>query len=714
MTVDPLRWDAPWTLLDEDIDENAVLLTVRSDLSEYDVPFDIVIGIEMLTVTARMDSTHYVVTRGVRGSDALSVAERTHFAGARVAGLPETIVVTKGAKEWDYTAIADNLKTKEISPGGELEATWSVHTRNPDLWLPDIDARVVISDRTGVIWSGLVGRVSIVNRKDHHGNDWSDISITARGYLITAGWDGYEDSKVFPAFTAGHTIMETARDERAPLISTLNTYVTHGGQSISQPFEAIGQTPRQIWDRVCAAGDVGEPLDYWIRTDDDGTAYLHVLRRDGCPVIHVPWATVASVPLVWEAESNRSKIAGRYAKGFLVQDMGGSPTRWLYKDYSGQIDNLALLKQIEDQVLTWAFPLRAQAGSPLVLEWPKEVYEDDEVTPIPLWRIRAGWLVTLQDVTAWNEDLPIDQLQIVAVERDHVKHKVSLQLGQRFDDLDIAAQFTGREVGKLGAPASGLIPQYVVPPEGVPMDYRHEVVSWGASGTKIGYKPIGEDADISTIWYGIDGGGSAIEAGRKLSIPIDNNLYVRGLRLRSGDGDETTLDPVTISLTVRHGTAGATPTETDLAALALSAEVYAEKDLSEDQTAPEHVTAVDADEYLAVIVDAGADATKASLGLLIQRREGSNRGAVDAPTIDSVNAARDVNNVTTFTIVTTRLCQAQVEYGPNTFYRSRSFKTEHFALTTTIQVLGLPSDTHYRVHVWNIDGDTTVSADATV
>lgn len=711
-----IRWAPPEAILARTLNADDVTLEVESDagFEDYNAPFDIVAGLEMLTVTARAGAV-WSVDRPVRGS-ALAV----HYGGSKITALPHTIVLTKGETVWDYTAIARNLHHREESPGGEIEASWEFDTAHPEDWLPEPEAQLLLShdlETPGTFvpyFGGIVGRISC-EKKDatsYH------VTIAARGYWTTLAWDGFDGSHVYPAETAGYQVIEDALGVHAPWIASDDFYIVDGGQSIPQDLEVIGKSVRQIVDDICAAGDVGEPLDRYVRTDTDGAPKFHLLRRSRQPVIRIPWESIQPIKLAWDTELQRTKVFLKWRDGWLPKTaVGATVTRWKPVDVSTQVDNLDFAVQIANQVLAETADLHALSDGGVVLEWPKPVYDDDDNEIVP-FTIRAGWLVEFTDVDPWLPSLPIGQMQIKALDCDHAHYKVALTLGPVIeDDLTQASGFVAKESKLLGNAVNSLIPQNITPPEGVPQGVSSQAVSAGASGSKIGYKKLADDADYSTIWVSIDGGGSVIATGRKPDIPIDVRMLVRGFRLVANDGDPTSPGPGTINLTIGHGTTADLPgAGTTVGTIGVTSGDYrASKDLDEDEDADEHVVQVEPTDYLSVTVEDDIDSIGyASLGILVQRLEGSSRPAGATPIIVSVSATRDGSNVTTFTVTTDRFCTLQIEYGETTDYGSRSYRTEINQRESTLQVKGLPATTHYRAHVWDVDENETIGTDQTV
>lgn len=706
-----LAWAPSMTKLRFDIVAGATQLEVLTDDGFVrDAPFEIVLGTEIRMVTAKVSAVIWNLNpTPLRGSG----PSEPHFAEASVSMRPHTIEVRKGAEYWDYTAIAmDTLKTHEVSPGGEIEAVWELWTSHPETWLPAVDARVLITDIDGSYFGGLTS-IPAIERKD---DGSCHITVTAVGYVVTADEDGYDDERVWDAFTAGHTIIEESRNEKCPLISTSNTFVIAGGQSISTALQAIGSTPGELWRRICDAGDVGDALDYHVRTDDGGTPKLHLRRRIGEKRIKIPWESCQDVGLQWERSRQKNKVTVRWRDGKVVRQIGSGPTRWLYKDFSSQIDNLDLALQVADQLLAVTSVLNAVSSKPLVVEWPNQIFENDGVTPFPINRLRAGYRVDIVGILPWRPEMTIDDLRIVDLALDHRKHTAALQLGALTrDDLDLAAQYAGRETKKLGAPSSGIIPQYVTPPPGVSTPVETNITSWGAAGVdgtkgKLGWESVADDAAISPIWYGIDGGGEAITPGRKLEIPIEVAMYCVGLRLLANDGADPPGE-ATIEIIVSHDVFANYPASGLLIDnIAVAGGFTASKDFADVLPAgPGKQVLLNPTDYVTILVSPGATAKFASLALMVRRTEGSSRVVITETPVVTATAARAAGNRTVFTITTDRLCTAQVEYGPDATYRSKSYVTDQGRLVSSISIEGLPVNTHYKVHVWAADGVTDVA-----
>lgn len=712
-----LTWSPPFTELAADVAAGATQITVTTDAGfERGAPFEIVMGTEVRMVTSKASALVWNAAAASRNT-----TSEPHFAGGRVYMLPHTIEVNKGAFVKDYTAIAmRTLKTHEMSDGGEIECSWEFETSDPTTWLPPTDAHVRIKDLDGSYFGGLTARPEIVRRSD----GGCHITVTARGYIQAAGADGYDDSRIWDAFTAGHQIITDARDEKCQgLISGSNAFVIDGGQSISQPLDGIDQSPRQLWNTICDQGDVGDPLDLQVRTDNSGSPNLHLRRRPAAKLIKIPWATVTDVGLAWDVALQHTKVVVRWRDGRVVVQSGGGVTRTLRKDFSSSIDNVDLAYQVANQLLAETSVLNAIGNKPIVLEYPKPVYDTDGVTEIPHHRIRAGWRAELTGITAWRGDLPIPQFLIVDKGTDESRYKVTLQLGSLVrDDMDIAAQYTGRQTKRLGSTVSGLIPQFVTPPPGVPTGVASELTSWGASGVdgtkRLGWESIAKDAAISPIWVQIDGGGVVIALDRpRIEVNIDVEMWLCGLRLMANDGVGDPPGPAAISVNIKKGDLTTYPAATTLVG-AISVNGDPETiDFPDDVTLTGVNTMVllEPGMFLTVTMVAPAPtALMASLALMVRRTEDSSRGGAPSTPTVTATSSTDAQGLVTFTVTTNMICTAQIEYGPDTNYRSKTLVSPQPKRVQTIVQAGIPAGFHYKVHVWNADGVHNVTADQVI
>ncbi len=717
----------------------ATLALVDDTLFAVGVGDELLIGEEIVEITGGSGTVAdpWTLLRGRRGTTAVP-----HYAGASVSTLPHTLEFTKGATTWDLTAVAQpTVIHLTISPGGEMSCDIEFFTYDPAAYLVEADSLFVMKARGRPYFSGICLRPQIIRRDD----GGAHIHLQVRGYYKTLSWDVYT-STIAPvlappppagtggvaapgfgwwaAYTAEHTICEEAVRDLCPFISLDYSHVIHGGQSISKEYNGKGKSAQEIITAVTAQGDVGEAVDHHVWTDVDGGHKLELLRRSGAPLLKVPVSTVQDVSLAWEAEQQKTKVVLTYANGIVVQTTpGATVTRTLQVDVSNQIDDLGTATSIARQLLYHASLLQA-IGDNLVLEWPKKVYDSNDM-PVAHWEVRAGMAVLLcnDDLTPllpWVADLPIGLLFVKQTECNHRTRKTSLALTEYMTYMEIATMYATnvkREAQNPASPAQQPVSgPAVAPPENMTMPgaLSPSVVTPGNSG-RIGYDKVADEADISGPTYAMETENDVLVPGRKadLIFPVDGQVL--GFRMTARTKEEPSLTgscSVNVGYLPKAGgfvAAGSAFTTLTIA----SDNEMTPVDLDPIQSAPDHVRYVEAGDHLSFVLNTVSAFKVIEILVVFRRTEGSARAAgTSAPIIQAVSATRDGNNVTTFTITSDQAAYAQIEYGLDTTYGSLSGKSEIQRDHPEILVVGLPQETiHYRAHVWDSDNHETISAD---
>jgi hypothetical protein len=257
-----------------------------------------------------------------------ALAER-HGRGAYL--IEVTIQVSVGVVPLDHSGVARNLKHKEASPEGEIEATWEIVTRDPATWTPDLDYDAhqpvpftLSSNESGTFvpfFGGFIGRVV----DSQMPNGFHRLQITGRGAYITLSWQPILNEATFPADTAGHVMVETVYGVYAPYISSDHTHIVDGGLQLGQEFEQIGRTSRDCIDYVSKRGEPdGEALDWYVRTDTDGNPKLWLFKRTRHPTVEIPISTLkAPASMVRDVEYVKNMVIVKWAGGYVDEAAGG-------------------------------------------------------------------------------------------------------------------------------------------------------------------------------------------------------------------------------------------------------------------------------------------------------------------------------------------------------------------------------------------------------
>lgn len=615
----------------------------------------------------------------------------------------------------DQTGVAQHLVTREAEPEGEIEATWDIYTRTPALYTPNMKALptrfTLYENSTGVFvpfFGGYIGRVA-----DSQGrNGFHQLQITGRGAYITLAWTPITTSKTWPADTAEHTMIEEALALYAPYVSNSHEHILDGGLQIGAQMEGIQKTVRQLLDFVRSRGDsAGQALDWLVRTDPDAAFKLWLIIRSREPVIEIPITSLkAPTTFVQDYEHGKNMVSIKWQRGYVDEVLPGNngAVRGIVRDYSSQIDNEPLAREVAGMILKNLATFDAISDGQVVLEHPKPIYKNG--APFPPHLVKAGWMA---NITGWTGGLTIATAPIKALTANHqVRHELELNLGELLeDDLQIAEQYFGKQTTILGSQGAGLIPLNIAPPEGMPNAVQSDAIGVGASG-QTGWRTTGPDADIEQWTYVINGGDEVIVPGRQ--SPVDDmeiNGRILGFKLK---GDDKADPPAAGSITIEVYLAHTADLETGaigtlVATIGLSDAFQDQQMLDEPPGTANIIFPVIAGDALIYKVIA-ADIVK-SVGVtpLLQRTGGSGKQAgTGAPTIISQTATRDASTgVVTFTVVCDRPCHVQIEYGRGTGYMSKSQPEEIIKTTSNIGVI-LKPPANWRAIAKDDAGHTTV------
>lgn len=625
----------------------------------------------------------------------------------------------------DRTGVAQNIRHRE-GENGELEATWEITTRSPAAYTPNMQGDpvpfILSSNETGAFvpfFGGHVGRVA--NQRDHRGIH--HLSFTGRSGGKTLEWNGYGDSHTWPADTPAHTVVTDAISAWDPWISPSMEHVLDGSLQIGELFDGIGSSPRAIIDHVVARGGdpSGEPLEWYVRTDIDGAQKFWLVLRGRNPLVTVPLARLEPMGFVLDYEQQRTRIVIKWQGGYVDESPPGTTgaTRWRYFDYSTRIDNRELAQQIAKTYLKYWSTLEAISDGEVRIVGPELVggYEP--------FRLRTGYRL---NITGWDGGFPIGIVPIRGLEANHHEHGVSLTLGKMTEDeLDYAEQFTGRQAKMLGNATSGLIPQNIAPPEGVPYQVSSPAASYGAGG-KLGWSSVAPDAEVVSPVYMINAGYDTdgvtpfkIQPGRKDDFQIGIGGRVVGFQMLGTDGDTTTPGPGSISVKVGHGTFVTHPAAgTERTTLQIAGDTKMALNLDEPTTTPALNTRfpVEPTDYLSfeVLDDVPDEAdrlNRVAIMILIQRTQGSAKGpSTGAPVILGQSHTRDATSgQSLFSVTTDRPSHVQIQYGEDTTYKSKSRPYEVLSTAVILREKPITSPFHWRVIATDDNGHVTTGDD---
>lgn len=706
----PIAWAPRRVRLARRADTGLAELTIRPS-AELEAPYLAKLGTELVNVQSQVGNILSLET----------APSEPHGAGAYLSEVTIRLKVFGAFGEADWSAIAQGLHHKEASPEGEVEATWTITTLYPYNYVPDpfLEANptpfMLYSNESGdwvPFFSGHLGRIS----QAVYPNGFTKLSFTGRGWYITAGWLPIASPIEWTADTAAHVVVEDVLGTNGTYIDSSHTHILDGGYQIAEVFQGVGRYLKDVLSYVVGRDDESGPLDWYVRTDVDGAARLWLILRGRNLTIDVPISSLkAPATFANDYESYRTLIYVRWQGGIVdaVTPGASGAVRARYFDFSTQIDNEPLARQVAQALISNLGVLQTISDGAVVVEFPKPIYLFGD--PFPLHRVRAGWFV---NYTGWPGGVTLHvNNQIKGLEADHVQHLLSLNMGAIEDDVSIATQYLDKQTKLLGSPVSGLIPLNIAPPLGDPYQVGSNAAGLGSSGG-LGWFTE-KDADIVQSTYNIDGGGDFIPTGR---CPIPDKVEIGGrlVGFTFNASDSTDPDvPVagSIKVNIYYGHNGDLPSiGTLITTIELAAAFEGRKDLDEAPATVDVITDLIPGDYLSYEVNAAYDptVTHCSITRMIQRTGGSSRPeSGGSPTISSQSASRDsATGEVTFSIETDRPCRIQIEYGKTASYGNRSKVTEVVKKATTLPVI-LNTPYHWRVLARDADGHLTTGADQT-
>lgn len=710
----PVVWSPRIARLKRNAAAGATTIRTFESALDGESSFRARLGTEIVTMSGRVGDTWNV-------SPALVTAKRAEGLAVEVC----TLIAVGGGNGHglvDHTGVGINLRTREACPEGEIEATWDVVTRTPAVYTPNLDAPapcpfLLWENSSGTFlpfFGGFMGRVEDAQRR----NGFHRLTLTGRGGYITLSWRPVEVSHIYAASTAGHSMIQEALGVWDPYISPSTEHMIDGGLQIGQEYESVGRTVRQMIDFVTAKGESDNvPIDWMVRTELDGSQKLWIIKRTRQPTIEIPLSSLqAPAAFVKDYEHVKNKVTVKYRDGYVSEPTTAvvGAIRGIYRDYSTQIDNEDLARQVALAILANTTVIEAISSGQVVVEHPKPIYKNG--VPFPLHLVKAGWLATF---TGWTGGFPLETAQIKGIDADHRRHKLSLNAGKLLeDDLAVQEAFFGKQTTILGTPASALVPLAIAPPEGTSQQVQSNAASLGANG-QFGWRSVGPDSDIEQWTYNLFEGGEVITPGRKSPPdPMQINGRIIGFRLSGSVGETTDTGSITIDVYRSHA-ADFPALGTLMTTIAITSAVKGSTDLSEPPgVAPDVIFDVIGGDFLIYVVkdDPAPDAfTHVGITPLLQRTGGSGRAvAGGAAAILGASVARDADTgFVTFTVTTDRPCTVQIEYGETTNYMSKTAPTEIVKTVSHIPHPNIKSPFHYRAIAKDKEGHTTVGLDQT-
>lgn len=652
--------------------------------------------------------------------------------GAKAGALATEVTIRVVVNGLDHTGVATKLRHSERSPEGEIEATWEISTRTPGAYTPNLDGNPIpfqlLSNELGgwvPFFAGYMGRVT----DEQLYNGFHALKLTGRGGYVTLDWNGYGTSKIWPAETAGHRVIEDAIGAWDPYISPSTQHIIDGALQIGQELEGFGQSPRALINHVMGRGGdpSGSVLEWYVRTDTDGIMKLWVILRSRNPTISVPIHRLRAPGFAKDYELRRTRIVIKWQRGYIDETAIGATgaVRWRSFDYSSQIDNEELARQVAKTYLQYWSTIEALSDGQV------ELVDPDPVSGIAPHRIKAGWYL---NVTGWTGGFSIGTFQIKGLEADHEDYKLGMSLGRVIeDDLNYAEQFNGRQTKLLGSPMSGLLPLNIAPPPGMATQVSSPAIGVGTTG-KLGWQAIADDADVIAPVYMIQAGYDSsadppepliITPGRKQDFQVGVGGQVTGFKMIGNDGVLATPGPGTISIKVGQGTFATAPAfGTERTTLEIADDTTGSKNLDPPTATPalnQKFTVAPGDRLTWEVLgpesdpDTGPEPTlnNISILILIQRTSGSARStSTGAPDIIAQTHTREpITGYSVFTVQTDRPAHIQIEYGKDTSYKSHSQPSPILGKTVVLKEPAIGSPFHWRVIAKDDDGHVTNGED---
>lgn len=702
------------------ITAGATSLTVTSTDGVPAAPFEVVIGSEVITVGATAGTAWSSLTRHERGTTA-----GRHLAGAKIASRPHTVVMTSGSDTWDYTARwgrKRGMKRTTLSPGGYGELSFSVMDRAPITAAPTLGAEVEVSDAAGVYWHGIVSDVEIAWRP----NGSAEVSITCRGYAITATDDVYLVSTTHPAYTPIYQIMRDARTALCPQISTDNSRLWGGARSIlvATP-DLIGKTAQEIWREMASQGDPnGEPICWHVWRNGLGEPILETMPKPlTLRLYQLNLANTLGVRARYSRERVRNQIAVGFSSGYATATGSTTPLsgtrRTLWTQAQNQLDSYGVARQVAQTMLDAYGSVVPLADSIVVPYRPTQPGITDGLTgyPVPLWRVDAGSHLEITGPATGNDDLPVPATFFIKqTEFDYDRLTLTIQTEERLTLENITGQYLKTATAAPDSPIH-------VPPPSPPINPPEHALSpnlvsnipSASTDRRLNTRKLAQGLDKITL-LAVDGNGlSEIE-------PLGWGYLAHNTPWRAISAtvkrDNVEHSAGTVSVTFEKVSAGgnAAPVGTTVGVVTISngweGEVTFEQVVNDDPNLNVHFQPEDRLRWQIAESPAPDATTQVTINVYGMRLAGEKDLPTKAdPSIKAITVTGSGPGVVIVRIETAEVCEVQVEYGESTDYGSFSAPTQMYT-SHNIAISGLAQGVtyFYRVRLVDSHGNGTTSA----
>lgn len=474
----------------------------------------------------------------------------------------------------DFTHNSSNLQITTEDPGGDGTATWSVvyfSTDSDAPSLPNLGSEVLISDAAGGYWVGRLEEPQIDIIAIQGSSVGWKADFTARGYGATYGDTVYKESKVWPANTSFITIFQDICLAIGSPHVLFDASQIHANQTIpADSSDALGEYASALINRYVSMGDAAYATLTWGVRLIGGAATFEVRERDGAPTLYqVDAVNCISSPVSWPLQWVRNCVLVKWNQGFWFDNSTDKTPvsgieRDLVIDATSTIGSLPEAQYVAKAVLE-QFAQPRPFGKSIVIDYSYGSAElpilitDLSGSPVPPWRVRAGFKIRVNGFGSGNANLPMADLFIKSTHWDEDARRLTIETEQKQSLAEIVGRVVSQESKIPGGAGS---PQGINPGSG-------DVASGGqpsgatafnsvAGGTaatldkngRLNASEMPEGWDIVSLNFVTNGGGSAITAGNKGWLGIDYNVAVERVIIVAS-GSDTVSTPTDCSIGFR-------------------------------------------------------------------------------------------------------------------------------------------------------------------
>lgn len=301
----------------------------------------------------------------------------------------------------DIGPLAEQFKVSTVLPGGCARASWRVP--HPAFVIPDwagFNYRVDILDERGIFWAGRME--DLVAIRDSRGEWWE---IGCSGFGVNGDDQAYTAQDVNGLQTSA--IVTNAISSLMPQIGATSIDATGVTLSAASAITLKMMKGGQVIGWASQLGDSSNNAQIWyVYPDADRTIRLTYTDRPTSTGVHLSLLQLANARFGLSGRQVANRIIVQYngaastvtVNDTVLQAAGAWNLITAKMGIYDEITQSADATQLANALLTKLKILRMSATSLRVN--PDAVITDGDDAPIALWRVRAGQLCRLTDVTA--------------------------------------------------------------------------------------------------------------------------------------------------------------------------------------------------------------------------------------------------------------------------------------------------------------------------